>query len=458
MVVAYPKMVGLSAPCRRGTNSGKGIGTMKKQWFSAALILLLTLLIPAAAWADVIYPAPEDFTVGEEVDHLLATLDPGGTVWTDPELLPEGLRVETEESESGVDVYLRGVPTTAGVYDLIINYSGHDTLCTVTILPAVEPVAIEVSSLPTQTSYTVGDTLDPAGSSIRVDMSDGSSVTVSEGLSFYPTLLDTAGTQIIEVHYGDLVATFPVEVAPVQEIIEGIGVVTLPEKVIYDPGDALEPKGLSIRVYTNKGHRDVEADELVCSPAVLEEPGQQTVTVSYGDHQCTFTVTVLEEEAPASLAVYRLPEKLEYEVGDTLDPAGLVLVLTSNRDSSEYLDKGYTCEPTVLETQGSQEITVRYGDLSCVYYVTVAGAAASPTPSSDPEVEPSPTAAVIEPTEDPSSGRTPHPEEHSGKVLVAVIVIAAFLALAILAVYVVWMNRGGKEYFAESIRDLFRRK
>ena len=63
---------------------------MKKQWISTALMLLLMLLIPAAAWADVIYPAPEDFTVGVEVDHLLATLDPGGTVWTDPELLPRG--------------------------------------------------------------------------------------------------------------------------------------------------------------------------------------------------------------------------------------------------------------------------------------------------------------------------------------------------------------------------------
>ena len=77
---------------------------MKKQWISAALVLLLMLLIPVVACADVIYPAPEDFVVGEEVDHLLATLDPGGTAWTDPTLLPPGLRLETVETEVGVNV------------------------------------------------------------------------------------------------------------------------------------------------------------------------------------------------------------------------------------------------------------------------------------------------------------------------------------------------------------------
>jgi hypothetical protein len=81
------------------------------------------LLKPVVACAEVIYPAPEDFVVGEEVNHLLATLDPGSTVWTDPELLPEGLRLETEEDENGLNVYLRGFPTTPGTHDLIIRYN-----------------------------------------------------------------------------------------------------------------------------------------------------------------------------------------------------------------------------------------------------------------------------------------------------------------------------------------------
>lgn len=87
---------------------------MKKQWISAALILLLMLLIPIYACADVIYPAPDALVVGEPVNHLLATLDPGGTVWTDPALMPDGLYLDTAETEEGVNVYLRGTPTTPG--------------------------------------------------------------------------------------------------------------------------------------------------------------------------------------------------------------------------------------------------------------------------------------------------------------------------------------------------------
>ena len=437
---------------------------MKKQWISAALALLLMLLIPIAVWADVIYPAPEDFTEGVEVDHLLATLDPGGTVWTDPELLPEGLRLETEETEGGINVYLRGTPTVPGTYDLVINYSGHDSLCTVTILPAAEPVSISVESLPHQTQYTAGDVLNTEGFSVRVQMSDGSSYVASEGMSFYPTRLEQAGTQSIEVTYAGKLCYFDVEVEPGEEIIEGIGVVTLPAKVIYEPGDLLEPEGLSVRVYTNNGHRDVAAEELVCSPMLLEEAGQQLITVSYEGHECTFTVTVLEEEAPETMAVYRLPYKLEYEVGDTLDPSGLILVVTSNRDTVDYLDEGYTCEPTVLEVPGSQEIRVSFGDLECVYHVNVKSSAApiSPPPSAPSggtgELSPSPTAAAVTTAPDRSTERFVEREEHPGVSLVGVIVIAAFLALVILAVYVFWMNRGGKDYFAESIRDLFRRR
>ena len=76
-------------PLRLGAGRDrKGYGkTMKKQWISTVLMLLLMLLIPVMACADVIYPAPEDFYVGVEVDHLLATLDEGGSVWTDPLLL-----------------------------------------------------------------------------------------------------------------------------------------------------------------------------------------------------------------------------------------------------------------------------------------------------------------------------------------------------------------------------------
>lgn len=433
---------------------------MKKQWISTVLMLLLMLLIPVMACADVIYPAPEDFVVGEEVDHLLATLDPGGTVWTDPELLPAGLRLETEEVEEGLKVYLRGFPTVPGTYDLIIRYNGEDSICTVNIVPGQgaepTPVSVSVETPPLQTEYTVGDVLNHEGLSLRVEMSDGSSRLVNEGFALYPVHLEQAGRRMIEVNYEGLLCFFEVEIAPGPEEIEGIGVLKLPNKTVYEVGDELDPSGLVIRVYTNNGTRD-EIDHLLCSPTLLTEPGEQEITVSYGEKTCTFSVRVMEEEAPASIAVYRRPDKLDYTVGDTLDPSGLILVETSTRNKQELFEDGFTCEPTVLEQEGSQEITVHRGGLECSFQVNVRPAPVLDPPS--PAVKPGePGTPALQPGGELLPQRGPGGESQSGRLLVIVIVGAAFLALLILGIYVFTMNRSSRADYADSVRDLFRRR
>ena len=433
---------------------------MKKQWISTVLMLLLMLLIPVMACADVIYPAPEDFVVGEEVDHLLATLDPGGTVWTDPELLPAGLRLETEEVEEGLNVYLRGFPAVPGTYDLIIRYNGEDSICTVNIVPGQgaepTPVSVSVETPPLQTEYTVGDVLNQEGLSLRVEMSDGSSRLVNEGFALYPVHLEQAGRRMIEVNYEGLLCFFEVEIAPGPEEIEGIGVLKLPNKTVYEVGDELDPSGLVIRVYTNNGTRD-EIDHLLCSPTLLTEPGEQEITVSYGEKTCTFSVRVMEEEAPASIAVYRRPDKLDYTVGDTLDPSGLILVETSTRNKQELFEDGFTCEPTVLEQEGSQEITVHRGGLECSFQVNVRPAPVLDPPS--PAVKPGePGAPALQPGGELLPQRGPGGESQSGRLLVIVIVGAAFLALLILGIYVFTMNRSSRADYADSVRDLFRRR
>ena len=435
---------------------------MKQKGIAALLVLLLLLAFPVSASADVIYPAPEDFHVGVEVDHLLATLDEGGTVWTDPLLLPEGLRIETEESEDGFNVYLRGVPTVPGSYDLLFRYNGTDSICTVNVLPnedqMILPVAVYVLSLPEKTEYTVGDTLDPEGLLLLVEFSDGYTAEVADGFTLYPTRLNNAGVISIEVNYEDLLCSFDVEVAPAPEEIQGIGVLSLPQKVIYRVGEELDPSGLTIRVYTNNGTRD-QYTELLCSPTLFTEPGQQEVTVYYGDHMCSFTVQVQAEESPASLAVYHLPDKLDYLVGDRLDPTGLVLIETYGMDDAKLLEGGFTCDPTLLDEPGTQEITVEMGELSCSFHVTVLAPPVAQPDNGGNTLHPAvPTSVVIHPDPEPLPQRHEPEPGRPGPSLVAVIAVAALAALLILGVYVYWMNRSGREYFVDSVRDLFRRK
>ena len=462
MVTEHTVTVDRFAPAQTGPGQERVLRTMKRKGIAALLVLLLLLAFPATASADVIYPAPEDFYVGVEVNHLLATLDAGGSVWTDPALLPDGLRVETEESEDGLNVYLRGFPTTPGSYDLLFRYNETDSICTVNILPGEEtallPVALHVLSMPETTEYTVGDTLDPTGLLLMVEFSDGTTAEVADGYSLYPTRLHTAGVIDIEVSYEDLLCTFEVSVSPAPEEILGIGVLSLPQKVIYQVGEELDPTGLAVRVYTNNGTRD-QYSELFCVPTLLTEPGQQDIAVYYGDHVCSFTVQVQAEESPASLAVYHLPDKLDYLVGDRLDPTGLVLIESHGVDDTKLLEGGFTCDPTLLEQPGMQEITVEHGDLRCSFRVTVLAPPVAEPDNGGSTVHPAaPTPVVIHPDPEPLPQRHEPEEPQLGTALVGVILAAALGALLILGIYVYWMNRSGREYFADSVKDLFRRK
>ena len=370
-----------------------------------------------------------------------------------------------------VDSSARGV--TSGVISVTVE--------------ALAVSSISVETLPVKTVYTVGETLDPAGLSLRVNYANGSSQvqTDTSAFSLYPTRLETAGTQNIELSYQGLKCTFQVTVQPGSEVIEGIGVLTLPTKRSYTVGDSLDTAGLSIRVYTNNGQRDV-TEGFICSPLVFDRAGEQTVTVSYGDKTCTFTLTVQEEEKPASLIVKTLPTKRDYTVGETLDTTGLVLQEISTRNRARDVTEGFSCSPTELTVAGDrQQITVWYGDLSCTFNVNVKAAAQTSPPVSSPPVSAAPVnspavtnppAAPAAPVQSPSvpQGTVPtsppptsHVIEHqshetgAGSAFIVVIVVAAALGLGSLGGYVVIMNHGGFDAVAEKLKEFtarFRKK
>ena len=69
-----------------------------------------------------------------------------------------------------------------------------------------------------------------------------------------------------------------------------------------------------------------------------------------------------------------------------------------------------------------------------------------------------PGAPALQPEGELLPQRGPGGESQSGRLLVIVIVGAAFLALLILGVYVFTMNRSSRADYADSVRDLFRRR
>ena len=97
----------------------------------------------------------------------------------------------------------------------------------------------------------------------------------------------------------------------------------------------------------------------------------------------TFRVTFKEAEPNTVIGMELLsaPTKLTYTKGESLNTSGLTLRLKKYSGATEDGTKGFTCEPTVLDTVGTQTITVKYGEKTVTFDVTVTEAVAS-VPSS----------------------------------------------------------------------------
>lgn len=535
---------------------------MKKATITAALCLLLLLCLSPAAFADVNYPDPAPIKVGETLNHLAVSVEPGSEVTISAGALPPGVELDVEPQIDATYVYLRGTPTSAGEYHAALSVNNERTFLTsVDVRPATPYVSVcadvscyvneeaqisvtasvsdggqlsyqwyasdgssyssaiaganeavyhvgtdyvgttyyycEVTNTnngvtasvnsatirvtvqellvtglgiqtpPAKTSYTVGDVLDVSGLSLYVNYSDGRSETVSSGYQLYPTLLDHVGVQTIEVSYGGLFAYFDVTVQEEPEVIEGIGVLTLPYRTSYIVGETLETSGLSIRCYTNHGTRDV-SDGLFCSPTYLGSEGTQSITVSYGGKTCSFSVTVETEEQPSYLNVHQLPYKLSYRVGESLDTSGLELYLISNHNNATSVTYGYSVSPVRFDYPGTQTVTVSYAGFTCAFNVTVLDAEASPSPSPSPAATAAQTVPtpVVQETAAPVTASfavptpTPQPSRTVGghRSFIGVIVTASVIALAVIGLYVYIMNRGGFDVLEQKLEDFLRRR
>lgn len=189
--------------------------------------------------------------------------------------------------------------TAEGIQTVELDYQGKKCSYQVTVKSSAESIeGIGVVTLPTKTSYTVGDGLETAGLSIRVYTAAGH-YDVATGLSCSPVTLNTEGDQTITVKYGDKTCTFKVKVESDKLVVKSLAVVQKPTLLKYTVGDRLDSTGLIVRVTTNKGTEDISTG-FACTPKVLAAVGQQTVTVVYGAQTCSFTVEVAAKDLKPS--------------------------------------------------------------------------------------------------------------------------------------------------------------
>lgn len=71
------------------------------------------------------------------------------------------------------------------------------------------------------------------------------------------------------------------------------------------------------------------------------------------------------------ISLSSIPNKESYTVGDTIDTSKIVLIATKYNGTYEQITSGFTVSPTTLSTEGTQKVTVSYGDRTTTFDIFV---------------------------------------------------------------------------------------
>lgn len=151
--------------------------------------------------------------------------------------------------------------------------------------------SIDVTTMPTTTTYTVGQTFNTSGMVVSASWSDGSTTTPTN-YTTSPTngaTLLTAGTQTVTVSLGGKTDTFTITVNP--RVLTSIAVTTAPTKTTYALGEAFASAGMVVTATYDNSTTAAVTTYTTDAPTVFTTSGSKTITVTYTESSVTKTAT-----------------------------------------------------------------------------------------------------------------------------------------------------------------------
>jgi len=225
----------------------------------------------------------------------------------------------------------------------------------------------------------------PTGNHFKYDTSGGVCSTDSNGVlkcnSRY-LQLNESYVRFYNAINTDYTPFLTYKVTP-SKTISSIAVKTAPTKTTYYAGETFEPDGLIITVtWSNSDTEDVTYNSSTSSsftftPTTLSGSGEVSVEIGYGGKTCSQTVTVNPVTITA-IAVTTMPTKTSYYVGDTFDPAGMIVTGT-HAGGTVNVTSGCTFSPSTAFVEadiGTKQITVTHTESGQTTTLNVSVAAA----------------------------------------------------------------------------------
>lgn len=292
--------------------------------------------------------------------------------------IPDGLTASgtytSTNDNYALSLALTGTPKTAGTYNFRVTYykpNSNDVSKTVSYVMSVGESApfayvkdgsLYIESWPNKTEYYLHDTLDTTGMKVVVTAYKLAKVNGNEK-TYEPFEYDVT----------DLCSVTPTYFTQDDVAISCVVSCTLP----VDSSGTLKTLTGTFRV-------------------TFKEADPNTVT---------------------GMELLSAPTKLTYTKGESLNTSGLTLRLKKYSGATEDVTKGFTCEPSVLNTVGTQTVTVTYNDKTVTFDVTVTEAVASAPSSVSSSAAPSsqasssvPESSLPESSSEPESVVSSEPE------------------------------------------------
>lgn len=382
------------------------------------------------------------------------------------DLLPDMLI--TGEYDDGTEVPLSAAdytitpsaPLTINDSTMTINYLGLMASVGITVQPARAISKIEIKERPAVTEYISNQPIDITGLVVVAVYEDGTRETIpTEQLQFNPApgssvkVTDTS----IKITYklsDNLVYTARQNITVSPKKVISLSILTAPSKLTYVEGEVFDTTGMEILAVYNDG-TSAKVTTYTCSPtdeltipAGLAE-ATVGITISYVDCSATQNVTVKRRDV-SSIEVAETPTKLEYTVGESFDPAGLILKVNYADGATKLIEYAASPAEIALAPEGSlgaedKAVTLTYRGLTLDIPITVKNAEPTVTDTdTEPTTEPTDPAATSEPTivgdETTAHSGNMSITTSSSTIMVVWIAIIAVIAL-LLIVLVIYYKR-----------------
>ena len=155
----------------------------------------------------------------------------------------------------------------------------------------IKLTGITITTPPSKTTYTVGETFDPAGMVVQATYSNGATLQAT-GYAYSPSTPLTDGTTKVTIVYTEGGVSASAEQAiTVVHRLESIAITTQPSKTVYEYGDSFTSAGMVVRATYSDG-ATANVTGYTTSPSTLSTIGTQTITVSYTERGITKTTTL----------------------------------------------------------------------------------------------------------------------------------------------------------------------